>query len=70
MTARVIPTDDDVFAAVSSDEALTTMEIAERVCGQRSWEERTNVRNRLYDLEERGLVICDENRPMRFLRLS
>lgn len=62
------PTEVDVLAQVSYDEARTTQEIADLVAPRRGWEQRGNVRNRLYSLEERGLVICDEDRPMRWIR--
>ena len=61
-------TQEQVLAAVAYDEALTTQEVAARACGADAWAERGNVRNRLYELEAQGLVICDENRPMRWLR--
>lgn len=61
-------TREAVLAVVAYDEACTVSEIAERSCGRDAWAERTNVRNRLYELEAAGLVICDENRPQRWLR--
>lgn len=57
-----------VLEAVSFDEAFTVMEIAQRAYGFDSWDERTNVRNALADLETAGLVISDENRPVRYMR--
>lgn len=57
-----------VLTGVSFNEARTTQEIADMVCGAESWALRGTVRNRLYALERRGLVICDEQQPMRWVR--
>jgi hypothetical protein len=59
---------DEVLAAVSYDEARTVSEIASIAYGRAAWDYRMTVRLRLLDLETDGLVICDENRPMRFMR--
>lgn len=64
-----MPTLDDVLAGVPRDEALTTQEVADRVCDPAErWALRGTIRNRLYALESLGLVISDDNRPMRWLR--
>lgn len=63
-----LPSRGAVLHAVSFDEALTVMEIAERAAPGRAWEQRTNVRNRLAALEADGLVIADDNRPVRYMR--
>lgn len=63
-----LPTEDDVLAAVSYDEARTTQAIADAVCGALSWPRRGTVRNRLEALEARGLVISDDERPVRWMR--
>lgn len=68
MSARIEPSSGQVLAAVSYDEALTTSEVASRACGVDAWRHRSNVRNRLRELEARGAVISDENRPVRWLR--
>lgn len=53
---------------VAFDEARTAMEVAAAAFGPNAWDQRQNVRNDLYSLCEQGVVICDEERPMRFLR--
>lgn len=60
----------EVLDAVSYDEARTVSEVARlaSVDGREAWRNRSNVRNRLYELEAQGLVICDEERPSRWLR--
>lgn len=57
-----------VLAAVSFDEALTTAEVASGACGVEAWRHRSNVLNRLRELEASGDVISDGNRPVRWLR--
>lgn len=53
---------------VAYDEARTAMQVAEHAFGTDAWAQRQNVRNDLYSLCDQGVVICDEERPMRFLR--
>lgn len=67
MTTGLLPA-EKVLAAVAYDEARTVMEVADVACGTEAWRYRALVRNRLYELEAQGLVICDDERPMRWLR--
>lgn len=57
-----------VLVGVAFDEARTTAEVAHQVCGEEGWRHRTNVLNRLYELEAMGLVISDDERPVHWLR--
>lgn len=66
MRASVAPSLVTVLGAVAEDEARTASEVL--VVLGLPWALRGTVRNRLYELERAGLVIADDNRPLRFLR--
>lgn len=59
-----IPTRDDVLDAVARIEPATVMQVVDAL--RAPWDQRTNVRNRLYELVDDGALICDDERPMRF----
>jgi hypothetical protein len=59
------PTETEIFGAVLAlePEAPTVQQVADALgC---PWEMRGTIRNRVYDLIARGLLIEDEGRPMR-----
>ena len=59
-----------VLAVLSPDAAFTVQEVAGRVAestGEDAWAIRGTIRNRLYNLEQMGAVICDDERPLRYM---
>lgn len=59
-------TQEAVLAVFGRDDALTVMEVADRVAGWESWPMRGTVRNRLYALADMQVLIESEERPRRF----
>lgn len=55
---------DDVLDAVGRCEPATVTDVLTALA--LPWSARGTVRNRLYELEDQRLVICDDERPMRF----
>lgn len=67
-TPRTLPTLEEVLEGVDYDVARTVSEIGDAVAGNRSWELRGTIRNRVYELERMGLVVSNDDRPSRWIR--
>jgi len=61
------PSRRDIIEAVRACQPATVAEVTDVACPpSERWRLRGTVRNRLYELETIGAVVCDDERPMRF----
>jgi predicted transcriptional regulator len=61
----MVITEEAVMGVVVEHEPCTVTQVLDAIPGTR-FADRGTVRNRLYALERKGLLISDEQRPLRF----